>query len=100
MGVYPLHFSGDMLGIAGTPSIPTQHYFSLASQGGNQLASDLLDEMRHGDQLLDDGEMLFDRFVHRLVQIHTRNPFSSYCLHRLCVVSYGVFTHSSTARDV
>src|SRR5262249_24777970 len=42
-----LHFSGNMLRIAGTPAIATQHYLALASQGGDQLAGHLLDEMRH-----------------------------------------------------
>jgi hypothetical protein len=54
-----LHCGGDMLRIAGTPSIPTEHYLPLASEGGNYLTGDLHDEMRHGCQLVDDGEMLF-----------------------------------------
>src|SRR5262245_41478751 len=92
-----LHFSGHMLRIAGTPAIATQHDLPLASQSCDQCASHLQDDVRHGCQLVNDGEMLFERFVHPLVQIHTSAPFSSYCLHRLCVASYGVFTRSSTA---
>jgi hypothetical protein len=57
-----LHFSGHMLGIARTPSIPTQHHLPLAAEGGDQLAGDLQDEMRHGGQLLDNSEMLVQRF--------------------------------------
>ena len=34
-----LHFSGDMLGIAGTPAIPTQDHLSLASESCDQLGT-------------------------------------------------------------
>ena len=54
-----LHFSGHMLGIAGTPPIPTQDHLSLTSESGYQLAGYLQDATRHGGQLLDNGEMLF-----------------------------------------
>ena len=70
-----LHFCGDMLGIAGTPPIATQHHLPLASEGGNQLAGDLQDKMRHGCQLVDDDKMLLKSFGDRGRQVHTRTPF-------------------------
>src|SRR5215475_13134419 len=71
----PLHFSGDMLGIAGTSSIPTQHHLPLASQRCHQLAGDLHDETRHSGQLLDNGAMLVQRFGDLHPHVHSLNPF-------------------------
>ena len=68
-----LHFSGDMLGIAGTPSIPTEHDLPLASESCDQLAGYLQDETRHGGQLLDNGEMLVQRFGDPDLQVHDGN---------------------------
>jgi hypothetical protein len=65
MGTDTLHFSGNMLGIAGTPPIATQHYLPLALEGCHQLVSDLQDKMRHSCQLVDDGEMLRNRLCDR-----------------------------------
>ena len=76
MRTNPLHFSGDMLGIAGTPPMPTQHDLPLASQGCDQLASYLQDETRCSGQLLDDCDMLLQRFGNPVLHVHTRDPFS------------------------
>src|SRR5262250_883555 len=70
-----LHFSGDMLGIAGTSSIPTQHHLPLAAQRCHQLAGDLHDETRHSGQLLDNGAMLVQRFGDLHLHVHLLNPF-------------------------
>jgi len=70
-----LHFGSDMLGIAGTPAIPTQDHLPLASEGCNQLVSYLQDKMRRGGQLLDNSEMLRNRFRDVLLYVHTRDPF-------------------------
>ena len=70
-----LHFSSDMLRIAGTPSIPTQDNLPLASQRCHQLAGYLQDETRHGGQLLDNGAMLVQRFGDLHLQVHPPNPF-------------------------
>src|SRR5206468_4432849 len=83
-----LHFGGDMLGITGTPAIPTQHHLPLTSEGGDQLAGDLHDETRCSRQLPDDGEMLFERFVHPPVQIHTSAPSH----HIACIASASYHT--------
>jgi hypothetical protein len=71
----PLHFSGDMLGIAGTSSIPTQDHLPLAAQRCHQLAGYLHDEMRHGGQLLDNGAMLVQRFGDLHLHVHSPTPF-------------------------
>src|SRR5262245_47945815 len=70
-----LHFRGDMLGIAGTSSIPTEHDLPLASQRCHQLAGYLHDATRHGGQLLDNGAMLVQRFGDLHLHVHSSNPF-------------------------
>ena len=60
-----LHFSSDMLGIAGTSSVAAEHDLPLAAESGHQFAGHLLDEMRYSGHLLDDGEMLRNRLCDR-----------------------------------
>jgi hypothetical protein len=74
MGADTLHFGSNMLRIAGTSSIPTQDYLPLAAESGDQFASYLLDEMRHGGHLPDDCEMRLNGCRDRGLQVHTR-PF-------------------------
>jgi hypothetical protein len=68
-----LHFGGDMLSIAGTPAVATEHHLPLTSEGCNQLAGHLQDEMRHSCELMDDRDMLIQCFCNPVLQVHTRS---------------------------